>query len=364
VQTWDAVTTGWKGVRNARGWRLDKREFGIAGFLRVVETTYGANGWHPHLHVLLFCDRPTSAEDRERLRARIYGRWSSALEGEGYETLEWSKDPDTGKLVPVAVDVRHADPHTVAYLAEYLAKFGYAPTGTADGEHGSWGLAREVMRGDLKRGRRGSRSPWEILESAAAGSDDDRALWLEWERVSKGRRQYSWARGFLESLGLEALDQRTDEERAGDEVRELEVVALLPGSSWAKLVADLRRLRNLAGAPLLSRTLSKAAHLEPAEFRAWLRSAGVEYLHPDSVAIVETVDRVTGEILVRDALRGPGTAPLAPVARRTWKGRRQAQRALEARRLGLRKAPTSGTSADSLCLRVAGLAAERDSARS
>lgn len=299
ADTWDAVGHGWASVRNGAGWKADCREFRIGGYVRVVEVTRGRHGWHPHVHVLLFVTGTATDEEAEALRGRLFARWSKRLARKdlGYKTLEFDRHGN-----PVAVDVRVAKPHDVAYLAEYLAKFGYAPKGTADGSTTSWDLAREVSRGDLKKGRSGSRTPWEILESAATGQDwqarKDRRLWAEWELASRGRRQYAWAEGFRESLDLSKI--RNDAEVAASADADLVPVALLRASAWADLVRELLpgpRLLQASVTPRLVTILREAAARDVDDFQAWMRSApGMPSFEDPRAADLEAVDLSTGEI--------------------------------------------------------------------
>jgi hypothetical protein len=270
ADTWDALGNGWASVRNGNPWKADAARFGIAGYLRVIEVTHSArNGWHPHAHVLLFVTgTPTDAECEE-LRERIFGRWSRRLARDGFKTLDFDRN---GKAV--GVDVRRADAHTLDYLAEYLAKFGYQPRSAASG------LALEVSRGDLKSGRKGSRTPWEIAEAARDGDRASLRLWQEWERVSLGRRQYAWAQGFRESLDLD--DVVSDAEAAEREDAAHQPVALLEAPTWRLLVTDLRAAaRSGRRGSLMGDLLTAAANLDGPAFRGWLRDTGIPYVAPD-----------------------------------------------------------------------------------
>lgn len=273
--SWDAVGDGWAAVRNGSGWVKDSRDFGIGGYCRVIEVTRSwRNGWHPHVHVLLFVQGAPTPAECEALRSRLFSRWSARLARDGFKTQEFDKRGHA-----VGVDVRVASAHDVAYLADYLTKFGYVPKGSAEPGETSWTLAREVSRGDLKQGRKGSRTPWEILEEAASGHKGDRRLWHEWESASKGRRQYAWALGFRESLNLAELE--TDEQAAVRVDARLSTVALLPATSWALLVADLRSTRHAPGRSVLSQALAVSVGDETGEaVRDFLGQHGIASLDP------------------------------------------------------------------------------------
>ncbi len=74
-----------------------------------------------------------------------------------------------------------------------------------------------MARGDAKRGRRGSRTPFELLvELAATGDTGIKALWLEYEAATFGKRWLRWTPGLRERL-LGTAKERTDEELAASE---------------------------------------------------------------------------------------------------------------------------------------------------
>ena len=212
-QVWNAVADAWRAVTGHRSWREYRRRYGIAGYVRVVEVTHGANGWHVHLHVLVAIVGDPSVV--YGLGEVMYERWALALAARGFSAVRDAQD-----FRPVVtVD---------AALGDYLAKAVYRSA------------AIEVTGAGLKQARRGNRTPFQILAGfLATGDAEDLALWHEWERVSRGRRQWTWSRGFRVALGLGEI--ATDEELAdaalgGDEVFRL------PAESWTVLRDDPDRL--------------------------------------------------------------------------------------------------------------------------
>ncbi len=83
----------------------------------------------------------------------------------------------------------------LAALAEYLFK-------VQDG----YGLAAEVLRGDRKTGKRGSRVPFQIAECTVAGDRRDLTLWHEYEAATHGRHVLDWSRGSARVLGMHGTD--------------------------------------------------------------------------------------------------------------------------------------------------------------
>jgi hypothetical protein len=226
---WDALSYAWQKVVGGRPWQRLAAAYGTpvpvrrAGklstddrlpYVRVVETTQGANGWHVHAHVALFLPAGVTVDQVDDIGGTMYAAWSRALDRRGLAT---SREAFDCKLwTSRDVDVR---------LADYFAKMTYAP-GDADR------AAMELTRGDLKTARAGNRTPFRILSDVLAfGLVDDVALWHEWERASKGRRQLTWSAG-LRSMLLDD-DERSDEEVAAEELGTADDdLVELPAAGW------------------------------------------------------------------------------------------------------------------------------------
>lgn len=175
----------------------------LEGYVRALETTHGGNGWHPHLHVLLFLPHELDERGLEALRARFSERWCAAVARE-LGSAHVPSDAHGADLSP-------------AHSAEYIAKLGLEITAPAGKE------ARAV----------GSRTPWQIAADLAdhrhAG---DVALWREWTQGMHGARMLTWSRGLRKRLALGP--EKTDEELAREsEERARNVVAVLDRETWA-----------------------------------------------------------------------------------------------------------------------------------
>jgi hypothetical protein len=237
AQLWDELGRGWRAMTSgSAGWKGGKRttgdvqRFGIAGVVRLVETKYGAHGWHPHVHALLFVENDLTDNDLEQLRANMFGRWSARLGKDGYSTLEFDQ-----KGHAVGADLRRVK--DAEYLADYFVKNGYRPKNTTAAK----GAAYEVTGSQSKQAGKGGITPFQVLAELVA---DDHAidldtgeiltptaepalprsqaiaLWHEWESASAGKLQLTWSRfkrptddgpkSIRERLGLGVL--KTDEE--------------------------------------------------------------------------------------------------------------------------------------------------------
>lgn len=209
--TFELVAEGWRvGVLGGRRFADDRLAFGISAWVRTVEVTYGANGWHPHVHALLFTARPLSGRRRAFLADRLFERWAGWVMRSGGGVCNRA----AFKMVPGSKGA-----------GQYLAKM-------QDGSNRS--LSQELTRADLKEGREKSMTPFELIDAAFAGDDHALSLWHEWEHVTSGKRCQTWSKGARDLLGLDA--ERTDQEIVDDDDQG-ENVAELPTWLWARVVA-------------------------------------------------------------------------------------------------------------------------------
>lgn len=181
------VANAWRALQSGKHWIALKATTGLRGYVRALEVTHGANGWHPHLHVLLLLP-PMAPRAIAALRARLSARWQSAVA----RTLGVDHVPNDH----LGCDLR------LAHEADYITKLGL-----------------EISDMGTKHGRSGNRSPWEIAEDYAAGRDAaDGALWRAYAEGMKGARMLTWSKGLRHAagLGVEPTDEQIvdDEERA------------------------------------------------------------------------------------------------------------------------------------------------------
>lgn len=195
----DTVAESWRRVQQSKGYRDRREAYGLR-FIRSLEVTHtrdeqGGNGWHPHLHVLLFLEVEPTPDRLADLLGAITGPWVRNVVRRGWR-------------VPTQLDLQAVQGRTgKGGLLRYLTKVqdGYDRPGSA--------VALEMVRGDLKSGRRGlSRTPFEILEGAVEGSARDLRLWREYEAATRGVRVLDKTRGLYAELGVaELLDEQAAE---------------------------------------------------------------------------------------------------------------------------------------------------------
>lgn len=265
---WEALSASWKAATNGRRWRADREAYNVGGFSRTVENTYGENGWHLHVHALLYFRESVPDETVKELCEAMFWRWSSKLEEHGLDTPTLQHGVDWKR----AADRPGEDGAEV--LAKYLTKVAS-------------GIGFEMAGSTEKKGRRiGSVTPWQIAQLAVSGEDEAErkkymALWLEWLRCSRGKRMHTWSRGLREEVGLGL--ELTDEEVA-ELALDGDAVAVIPARSWGiirtrypELMGDILRLAEAGQSWQNLRTLvgtvdSRLSMQPPSDaLRAWCR---------------------------------------------------------------------------------------------
>jgi len=190
-----ALSKAWRSLWAGKAGMRRRRQWGLKHTVRGLEVMHGEHGWHPHLHVLAFCER----EPSEQLVTELREAWGKAV-----ERIVGPKHTPTFER---GLDVRPTR------AAEYLAKLGL-----------------EVTSIEAKQGRvKGSRSPWQIAQDAGRGEKVSRHLWRAYTRDMLGARQLCWSKGAKRALGV--LD-RTDQELAEETLGVGHVLAEWTGKDW------------------------------------------------------------------------------------------------------------------------------------
>jgi hypothetical protein len=181
-------------------WKQFCRKYGIAHHVRAVEVTHGANGWHPHLHALLFLETPLSSSEHRAATDWLRQRWRNCVE----RAIGPDFTPnDRG------VDLRESK------RADYLAKFSL-----------------ELVDPGTKRGRGKNRTPWQIAVSAAKDNDsDDAALWVAYCEGMRGAKMLTWSKDLRAAVDLDS-EKTDDEVIAGEEQQEAEVLVVIDRRAW------------------------------------------------------------------------------------------------------------------------------------
>lgn len=225
-----ALKKAWKYTSSGRAAAAMRDQIGLRGSIRVLETTYGKNGWHPHFHALLILETDMTPAQVEDAWWPLW-RDGCTKAGLGAPSREHGIRIDDGSAA-----------------ADYVTK---------------WGLEHELTKGHLKRGKT-SCSPWDLARVMTFGPDHEsisqelrgilqdlgidqaraQALWIVYAKAFKGQRQLYWSNGLRKYLGMdkEKTDQQladADEANEAETVMELqndERIAIIRGRAWADVL--------------------------------------------------------------------------------------------------------------------------------
>lgn len=232
-----AELEAYRGMKSGKAWQSLKKEYRWKGSVRTLEVTYGDNGWHPHVHELVFLERELGDYQLASFKAVIYRLWLARL-----KTFNLTADYAHG------VDVRSARKD----IEDYVTKFGHEPAKV------KWGVEHEITKQPTKRGKKKGRTPTQLLADYGAGDIRSGEVWREYAMVFKGRNQLVWSRGLRELLGMGT--ERSDAEIADEAPNESILYGKVSARQWRIL---LRRDYRAA-------LLTAVREMTEAEFTAWL----------------------------------------------------------------------------------------------
>lgn len=265
AEVWGGLSGAWRSFVSSRRYKETLQGIGSAGYHRTTEVTYGAFGWHVHLHVLYFLEGRPADLTAAAAGGVLTAHWVDSVGKHGFSA------------VPDAQDwkVLRGSSKALMAIAGYVHKGEYVEGASYAREAG--GVAMEITRSDLKAGR-GSRTPFEILAGLVEGTSTDpvgdSALWAEWEAASSGRRQQVWSRGMRARLGLDAELSDEDLAELDDEAADRERLVTITASEWRKIA------NRPGGHSTLLSIIDSAPTLREAtdDLCVWLDSIGVDYI--------------------------------------------------------------------------------------
>jgi hypothetical protein len=174
----DRIAQAERSYTGHRDYKTIMRAFGLVGKVRAVEVTHGhANGWHPHVHELVFLAAPVVLSDLEDDLSRI---WSAAAVRAGLQL------PSRAHGLTVQDGSK---------AAKYASK---------------WGLESELTQWHRKRGKIESRTPFDLLRDNIGANDAHAGhLFVQYAEAFHGRHQLQFSRGLK---ALYNVSEVSDEE--------------------------------------------------------------------------------------------------------------------------------------------------------
>lgn len=206
-----ALREAHRAFKSGRWFQDIKAGYFWRGSVSALETTYGKNGWHPHIHELVFFDAMIGS-DFDKLEEDAKEHWR-VMVAQQKQMASWTH----------GLDIRETDTE----IYEYVSKYGVMPKVTR------WTAEAEVTRAPVKRSSKDGITVWQILSQAADGNKASAKLFLEYSAVFKGRNQLVWSKGLKSLLGI---DEKSDEEIIETEVHTYLVLQSLSREEWKLLM--------------------------------------------------------------------------------------------------------------------------------
>lgn len=198
-------------LRALRAYKDNLKSINYLGMIRAFEVTHGdENGWHPHFHELFFVAKPLTRQQLRDWEASLYAQWRA-------QCLAFGLGEPNRKRGITIISAESA--------GEYIAKFGNAP---------KWGVASELVKSQTKHGRKGSRTPWDMLRLYDEGEQRYAHLFRDYAKAFFGARQVFWTPLLKAAFGL---DELTDEEIAAREEDNAVFICRISKEDW-KLVIN------------------------------------------------------------------------------------------------------------------------------
>lgn len=187
---------------------------GMVGAVTSLEVTTGLNGWHPHLHMLLFVGRSLSETERDEL-TKV---WVNQLFKVGLG--ENSKLTD---MMAHAFDLRGGE-DAAAYVVKY-------------GREEAWGLTSELTRPHAKTAAEeaGHHTPFGLLALYRDGAAWAGERFREFANAFLGKRLLTWSPGLRKHFALAA--DESDEAAADASLPEEQACGWLTPDDW-KIVIE------------------------------------------------------------------------------------------------------------------------------
>ena len=218
-----ALEASMRRVRQGRAAQMLKKEFGVIGTVTVREVTYGENGWHPHMHMLIFLAEEIDSIHFERV---MRTRWENATKREGLDVNEHGFSLEK----------------TYGNVANYVTKLGRQVN--EQESFPLWSAASEMTQSYAKVSRSDEGiTPFAMLDLVAQGLTMFVPLFNEYATWYKGKRQLVWSNGLRAALlnkDEELSDKELAMEPAPEESEGLVLFHLSPQQWWIVVARKLR----------------------------------------------------------------------------------------------------------------------------
>lgn len=237
------VLDGHRRIKSGRWYKDLKEKYGILGSVKALEITYTENGWHPHIHELIFFTNTISTETYGELYGQFRARWIDVL-----GQLGFFASTDRGFVL--------SDAHSL--IAEYVTKWGHDPAPDNPIVSEGWNPAAELTKAVIKKGRKNGATPSQLLLDYALGDVPSGIIWKEYANTLKGRNQLVWSGSIRNTLKMPP--ERENDAIASEINPSDEIYASLNSEQWRFILSNKMR----------GEIILKASRSSQEEFALWL----------------------------------------------------------------------------------------------
>jgi hypothetical protein len=203
-EVFDVVAEAYGNFFAGRAGQRLHRSLGISHHVRAAELTWShENGWHPHLHVVIFTTRPLREDEIEALN----DRWHTAVRGTAAFRQAFAPNQDHGfrcRELWLQSD------------GTYLQKMFQELTG----------LGKQAAEDHL--------TYWQVAEAATSGDAKMYRVWRHAQKALYRRKQLTWSKGAKDAFGIPDLTDEMLSDEDGIDATELgkTLEIEIPGLIW------------------------------------------------------------------------------------------------------------------------------------
>ena len=187
----------------SRVFRNVREEMNVIGRIRVLEVTYGSNGYHPHVHIALFYFNDVFLE---AIESDLLNKWIDVCEKVGLQT-SWEH----------GLRLEHGED-----AANYLSKYD------------TWSLEQELTKAHIKKAKKDSMTPFDFLRAYVKTEDKKYlTLFADYHKHFKGKKQLQWSPGLKKLFGITEM---SDEEIEKKKMESADILGMLNYLEWKQII--------------------------------------------------------------------------------------------------------------------------------